>query len=61
MKVRKIYFSKKGVCSIICHHCAKTNRIDTNSVSLNKPIEIKFTCRKNFLYSWSKKNIIEKL
>ena len=48
MKVRKIYFSKKGVCSIICHHCAKTNRIDTNSVKLNKPLEIKCTCRKKF-------------
>ena len=48
MKVRKIYFSKKGICSIICHHCAKTNRIDTNKVNLNKPLEIKCTCQKKF-------------
>jgi hypothetical protein len=47
MKVRKIYFSKKGVCSIICHHCGNINSIDTNSVNLKKPLEIKCKCQKN--------------
>jgi len=46
MKVRKIYCSKKGVCSIICHHCGKINKIDTNSVNLNKTLEIKCKCQK---------------
>lgn len=48
MKVRKIYFSKKGMCSIICHHCTKANRVDTNNVNLNKPIKINCTCGKKF-------------
>ena len=44
MTLRKIHCGKKRECAVTCHYCGKANRIDTTTVKLDQPIQIKCKC-----------------
>ena len=60
MKVRKIYYGKKGESSAICPQCGKVSKVDTNEVQLNQVVEIKCSCQNTFQVQFEKREYYRK-
>ena len=60
MKIRKIYYGKKGECSVVCHRCGKVSKVDTKKVQLNQVIEINCSCQNNFRVQLEKREYYRK-
>ena len=60
MKLRKIYYGKKGDCSVICHQCGKVNRVDTNDVELNQVVKINCSCQNSLQVQFEKREYYRK-
>ena len=60
MKARKIYYGEKGECPVICHHCGKVSKVDTNDVQPNQVVEIKCGCQNSFQVQFEKRKYFRK-
>jgi hypothetical protein len=60
MKARKIYYGKKGECSVICHQCGKVSKVDTNDVQPNQVVEINCSCQNSFQVQLEKREYYRK-